>query len=197
MSGWSRSAWPSKLPHTEGFRYLLVSNSPLSLPTSLTLISFSFPVCPHHTSLFLWLPSLIHFLIFFPLLIFLFSFRLSCSLPYLCFAWLISLFDTHTRTHTHLYIYSTWVCPLLPPLLLLVQPNLHLSLAPHSFLLLSQEPFSHSLAASFPLFLSLCLWAELYWERLAGIDRGEEGASECDEARGELEAIRGNKQGLV
>lgn len=31
---------------------------PFSLPTSLTPISFSFPVWPHHSSLFQWLPSL-------------------------------------------------------------------------------------------------------------------------------------------
>lgn len=51
-----------------------------------------------------------------------------------------------------------------PPTLL--YPNLHVSPAPHSFLLQSQEPPARSLAASLPLFLSRCLWAE----RLAGAD---------------------------
>lgn len=113
-----------------------------------------------------------------PSLILLSSPPLSCSLTYLSALLDSSSSPPRSLHHTLSSCCSTWVCPLLPPSLLpLIHPNLHLSPSPHSFLWLSQEPFSLS--------LSLCLWAELYWERLAGRHRGKEGARVHDEARGE------------
>lgn len=74
---------------------------------------------------------------------------------------------TLSGPHLHDTEHKAGVPAHLPPALLpLLYPNLHVSPAPHSFLLQSQEPPARSLAASLPLFLSRCLWAE----RLAGAD---------------------------
>lgn len=165
-------------------RFLSFSLSPLPSPLS--------PFLPFHT-LFSCLP-----LAFFPLSSF---FSLShclahCLITLRCLIHLSAtppLSITYTRTHiqcVHILWAALHEC-VFSPLLLSSHSFTPISISP---LPLTHFYYCHSLAASSSLSLSVRLWAELYWERLAGRHRGEEGARVHDEARGEKESQSGRER---